>query len=376
PNSQTVNITVRVSAQTATNAPFVNAAKVYEFGPAGLSFQDPVLARIHFDPSVIPPGYVKEDIHVFFRHHPTDPWQTLPTIQLDKSGNYIYANIYQFSEITAGFLSAPKDSQTRFNVNTKLPELKIPDPLSGKTGIKLPQPNIYGTLNQEIPIVVPQGREGLTPNVKLSYDSTRGNGLLGVGWSLEKDFFQRSTRNGIPSYTSVDPILYNGQELILTNSDTIYDYYRLKQESAFIFIRHHKSSDFFEVIKDGVVSKYGLDALSKQTGKSLEGLNGSFKWYLSERNRFNELAQYRYRDLGGYSELSEIEYGGNHFKIEFDYESRNGDTTGNTIAEIRHAEESGLLTSLSNRLSKIRVAEKTSGPAYRAIREYRVGYGT
>jgi RHS repeat-associated protein len=42
-----------------------------------------------------------------------------------------------------------------------------------------------GTATYEIPIQVPPGRAGVEPRLSLKYTSTKSNGLLGVGWSLE-----------------------------------------------------------------------------------------------------------------------------------------------------------------------------------------------
>jgi Salmonella virulence plasmid 65kDa B protein len=42
-----------------------------------------------------------------------------------------------------------------------------------------------GAFTYRIPIRVPEGRLGLTPSLALSYNSRSGNGLLGIGWSVE-----------------------------------------------------------------------------------------------------------------------------------------------------------------------------------------------
>jgi len=61
-----------------------------------------------------------------------------------------------------------------------------------------------GTAGLTIPIDVPRGRKGIQPNFTLAYNSSSGNSILGVGWSLELGSIQRSTKRGIPKYDGSD----------------------------------------------------------------------------------------------------------------------------------------------------------------------------
>ena len=49
-----------------------------------------------------------------------------------------------------------------------------------------------GSATYKIPLWVPPGRAGIQPNLSLSYDSRKGNGLVGIGWTLTE--FPQITR--------------------------------------------------------------------------------------------------------------------------------------------------------------------------------------
>lgn len=55
-----------------------------------------------------------------------------------------------------------------------------------------------GSFTNEVPIVVPPGRQESQPSLSLTYNSSRGNGWLGVGWALDPGYIQRRVDNGIP----------------------------------------------------------------------------------------------------------------------------------------------------------------------------------
>jgi RHS repeat-associated protein len=73
----------------------------------------------------------------------------------------------------------------------------------------------HGTFSERIPIEVPAFR-GITPGLALTYDSSEGNGWLGVGWSLDGvGVIERaSPGKGAPRYDATDIFLLDGRELV------------------------------------------------------------------------------------------------------------------------------------------------------------------
>lgn len=83
--------------------------------------------------------------------------------------------------------------------------------------------NQNGLLNYEIPISVPPGTGGMTPQMSLSYTSTQGDGLLGSGFELGGlSVINRTPANlhvdgraGYVNFTSGDNFMLDGQRLIM-----------------------------------------------------------------------------------------------------------------------------------------------------------------
>jgi RHS repeat-associated protein len=68
-----------------------------------------------------------------------------------------------------------------------------------------------GTGTLTIPLELPQGRNGFTPELALTYGSGTGNGPFGLGWSLTVPFIARKTSAGVPRYrdTDADPTAHD-----------------------------------------------------------------------------------------------------------------------------------------------------------------------
>ena len=73
-----------------------------------------------------------------------------------------------------------------------------------------------GEASYTLPIAIPPGTGGLSPEIALRYGSRGGNGVVGQGWRVDLGFpavIARDTRYGAPKYTSADTFLLAGQPL-------------------------------------------------------------------------------------------------------------------------------------------------------------------
>ena len=114
-------------------------------------------------------------------------------------------------------LKTPEMPETSAYTPTSIKELKAADPLEGITLIQPPTANNMGTANLSYPIEIPAGRQGMQPNLTLTYSSSGGNGWLGVGWDISIPSITVETRWGVPRYDQSkesEVYVYEGEQLV------------------------------------------------------------------------------------------------------------------------------------------------------------------
>jgi hypothetical protein len=128
---------------------------------------------------------------------------------------------------------------------------------------------LTGTSNFFVPIAPQPGRNGLQPQLSLSFSTGSGNGPFGQGWSLGVPGVSRLISKGIPHYresadADSDVFVLSGAEDLVevkrvhpTGTSTVATY-RLRTEGLFALIeRHTGTSDHGEVrTKDELISTY------------------------------------------------------------------------------------------------------------------------
>ena len=110
-----------------------------------------------------------------------------------------------------------------------------------------PQMNTGGS-DYGISIAVPPGRVGLVPSVRVGYNSYSGNGLSGLGWTLDFPSIKRQTDKGFPEYNSTDTFIYGGEELVPLNNPG--KDWRCENEREFRRLRQVDSND------DGLIDSW------------------------------------------------------------------------------------------------------------------------
>ncbi len=140
------------------------------------------------------------------------------------------------------------------------------------------QPDLFtGRATTSIPIAVPPGRKGMQPSLALAYSSSGRNGWVGVGWSLDAGYIERSTKNGVPKYDGSDTYAFMFQgvasELVQIPDGT----YRAKDEGLFLKFINNGVSGWEVRDKSGTRYLFGHDVNSQ-----IESGGQIFRWCLDQ----------------------------------------------------------------------------------------------
>ena len=221
----------------------------------------------------------------------------------------------------------------------------------------------HGTASYEVALPISPGR-GFAPALSLSYSSSAGNGVFGIGWGLSLPSVARRTSKGVPAYNDDDEIVgpsgvvwlpehgisptqvdrYNGLDLGTTYTVTRY---LPRIEASFDRIEYWSSEGdkpgFWLVHgADGSLHVFGKDPQSRRADPQDKNRVG--EWLLEESlNAHGEHILYQYTGEQGKGQryLSHVHYGNVkadaslyawkteppkpgqwHFELVFDYGER------------------------------------------------------
>ncbi|MEO0813951.1 MAG: SpvB/TcaC N-terminal domain-containing protein, partial [Myxococcota bacterium] len=197
-------------------------------------------------------------------------------------------------------------------------------------------PNM-GLMRYGIPIQVPRGFDGVTPDLALSYSSGSGSDILGMGWSMRLPSIERMTMRGVPEYSEEDRFVANGgDELVRVTqgeAESSSAVYRTRFESGFVRYSWSDRSGgaggaWKAEFPDGRVAYFGTTADGAFVEEANEIYDGrTFKYHLVELvDVYDHRMRFSYRKDGAISLVSSIEYvfteGEPTYRVDFDYEER------------------------------------------------------
>jgi RHS repeat-associated protein len=247
-----------------------------------------------------------------------------------------------------------------------------------------------GAASYEIPIALPPGRNGMQPNVSLSYSSRAGNGIAGMGWSISvlssvhrcPQTVEQDGQTIAVNFTNSDRLCLDGERLVATSGtygaiNTTYateidSFARITQLGGDLA----NGSTYFKVeLKSGETVYYGGNSTSANNARVIPGgLAVPESWLIERRlDRVNNNVIYTYQNFGNAEVLPlAIYYTGFNAaqgdrSVQFAYETR--PTTGGANDQ-SSSYLAGGLTRQSQRLTTI-----TTYAGAETVRQYRLVYG-
>ncbi|MCB0968039.1 MAG: VCBS repeat-containing protein, partial [Ilumatobacter sp.] len=232
-----------------------------------------------------------------------------------------------------------------------------------------------GLMRYSVPVEVPEGFEGMTPQLSFGYSSGGGSSTLGMGWMMSLPSIERMTMRGVPRYDESDRFVANGGNELVRMSEGIgageAAIYRNRFESDFTRYkwvdRAGGTAGYWQVeYADGRVGFFGADANGQVVTSAVEaGAAGTFAYHLVELvDVYGHRVRYDYVKDGAKPLISEIAYvftdGTPTYTVQFAYEAR-----GDVVSDAKPGYDSRL----TQRLAGVTVL--TRG---RQLRRYALSY--
>ncbi|WP_264396986.1 SpvB/TcaC N-terminal domain-containing protein [Rhizobium acaciae] len=255
------------------------AFRVEQSGQAAITLRMPAIV------DKLPNGFEPSDTRAISYDTASNTWAIVPESFLDFDNKQTVVTLRDRSSIvTSGILPAPRPDAGEPLLHKKgaLSDLASRlEPLAGMVNLNAPEPNPYGSANLKLPVMLRPVRGANEPRFALTYNSQRGNGLAGDGWTLEVPMISVETKWGVPEYSKeseTDTYVYQGEELIAFKDDQEQPaayrnnftefpikrdsyVFKLRRESLFAeFIRHGDtpSNYWWEIVyKNGNREYYG-----------------------------------------------------------------------------------------------------------------------
>src|SRR5437870_2317128 len=172
----------------------------YRYLPHGAKFLQNVSLAMPYDKALIPPGHTEDDVKTFYFDDQAGRWVELPRVSVDKTNKLVNSTTNHFTDMINATVTVPDHPQTVSFNPTSMKDIKAADPGAQINLIEPPRANNTGDARVSYPIEVPPGRQGLQPQLAVSYSSSGGNGWMGMGWDVPMQAITIDTRWGVPRY--------------------------------------------------------------------------------------------------------------------------------------------------------------------------------
>ncbi|MBB1140699.1 RHS repeat-associated core domain-containing protein [Myroides sp. WP-1] len=311
---------LRPSDYAPTGMAMINVTankSAYRFLPDGIQFEQEVTLLLPYDVAALPRGYSAKDIQVFYFDTQMKQWEKVKVIDVLEESQQVVAVTTHFTDYLAGVIQEPESPEGEAFAPTTLNGIQAVNPTENIPMISVPQINDRGDAALTFPLMLPQGRQGVTPDISVNYNSGSDEGDFGLGWSLSVPTISIDTRWGVPLYDTAketESYLLNGEELLLVKADrTLYVPHKdplINRVSNAVFQKAQHNPNL-EIKRLGPVNNYTWQVIDHTTGWIyLYDLYSKGKWYLTRvKDPFENFMQYYYeRNSNGDYQLGKIIY--------------------------------------------------------------------
>ena len=248
--------------------------KGYRFTPHGHKFKKNIKVTLPYDENKIPPGLTRNDIKTYYFDEEVGRWIALEKVTLDHAKQTVTSHTDHFTDMIAATITVP-DSPQAANFNpTQIKDIKAADPGAGINLVEAPQANNMGDARLSYPIEVPPGRNGMQPQLAINYNSSGGNGWLGLGWDLPMQAVTIDTRWGVPRYDGTkdsETYMLNGEQLTPVAHRTAWDDLPTRSGDRKEF-HARVEGQFRKIIRHGTTPKdYWWEVIDKNGTRYLYG---------------------------------------------------------------------------------------------------------
>ena len=139
---------------------------------------------------------------------------------------------------------------------------------------------VDGSLNYDYPIVVPAGRNGFGPDIKLSYNNNNKShsSIVGIGWSLNIPYIQRVNVNGTDKMYSNNNFFSSLDGLLVDQGNGIYT---PRTENGSFLKYKYQNNSWTVTDKRGIQYLFGATSQARQD--NLNDTSKVFSWMLESQ---------------------------------------------------------------------------------------------
>ncbi|MBO7630464.1 MAG: hypothetical protein J6S87_11105, partial [Bacteroidales bacterium] len=194
----------------------------YRMLPDGMVFNGDISIVLPYDSTLLPAGFTPDDIVTFYYDVRSGRWTAIGRDSVSTTDALVYSKVNHFTDFINAVIKTPEMPETSAFTPTSIKELAAANPLEGLQLIQAPAANNNGTANLSYRLEIPAGRQGMQPDLALTYNSGGGNGWLGVGWDISVPSITVETRWGVPRYDQFkesEVYVYGGEQLVEKDAD-------------------------------------------------------------------------------------------------------------------------------------------------------------